>query len=290
MTSELNIPTILNIAKICQYINVVRASMSNLFKGGDISEDRSELIYMERKAVQNRYNLNPNDPALPGAANYLFSILRYQSDAQQILTNQSIAGPVLTGPNNQSVNVNATATFSVSASGIGPFTYQWFDSFGNPISGATSSSYNFINAQLSDTGKTFFAKVTDANGKQTTSGVATLTVTANLFGRWYAGDVDYSIDLSGGTDDVPWTGTFSITDGQPLIVPFPAGQVKYVGVQYPASQSVKTHYANPASGIDQGTVPGLAFDDNTFGGNNYIFSRTGNPLGINNSSGQVTFS
>ena len=143
-------------------------------------------------------------------------------------------------------------------------------------------------AQLSNSGSMFSVKVSSAAGS-VTSNIATLTVTANLVGYWYAGSTDYSALLEAGTDTVPYNGTFQITSGQPLVVPFPAGQLDYVVVKYPNSQTTKTTYANPAGGLDQGVVPGLALGVNAFGGNNYIFSNTGSPFGINNISGQVTF-
>lgn len=291
MSQEMSISQVLTLAKICQYLNVVKTSLHTLFNGGDINQDRSELIYMERIGIQNRYNLNPNDPALRGVANYLYSILTYVGDAQKILNNTATAAPVLTGPTNQSVNVNANATFSVSVVGSGPFTYQWFDSGGNPISGATASSYIFLNSQLADSGDTFFVKVTDANGKTTTSNVATLTVTAALVGYYYQGNTDYSSDLLASNDDVVYLGTFSITTGQPLAVTFPhLGASEFVVVKYPATETTKTTYLNPPpTGPDQGTIPSIAFEAANFGGWKYIFSRTGNQFGLNNVSGTVRF-
>lgn len=289
MATELTIPTILSIAKICEYLNAVKSATHTIFKGGDISKNRDRLIYMERVGIQRVYDLNPNDPTLRGTANYLFSLLRYQTEALRIFNNLSVAGPVLTGPANQSVNAGDTATFTVSAAGVAPFTYQWFDSFGNPIGGATGSSYAFTNAQVSDSGKTFFVKVTDANGKTATSATATLTVAAILIGYWYMGGTDFGSQLESGVDNVTYSGTFVIVNGQPLVVPFPIGGNNYAAVKYPVSQSVKTQYQNPTGGIDNGPVPGLALEENAFGGWNYIFTRPATTFGVNNLTGIVTF-
>jgi len=88
--------------------------------------------------------------------------------------------PVITGqPQSQTVSAGQSAVFSVAASGDGPFTYQWLKS-GNPISGATASSYSTPATATTDSGATFSVKVTDANGLTTTSQAATLTVTAAL--------------------------------------------------------------------------------------------------------------
>ena len=51
------------------------------------------------------------------------------------------APSISTQPANQTVTIGTTATFTVSAAGTGPFTYQWKKN-GTAISGATSTSYN----------------------------------------------------------------------------------------------------------------------------------------------------
>src|SRR4051812_14866016 len=91
--------------------------------------------------------------------------------------------PTVTSPSNQTVFVGATASFSVTASGTGPFTYFWQYSNGGPfttltnggrISGATAATLQITNAQTSDAGS-YRCLVSNANG-QTNSGPATLTV------------------------------------------------------------------------------------------------------------------
>ncbi len=91
-------------------------------------------------------------------------------------------GPTITAqPSDQTVNNGATATFSVTASGTAPITYQWQDnssgSFAN-ISGATSSSYS-PTASYSMQGRQYRCNVSDANGGPVSSGAATLRVAWN---------------------------------------------------------------------------------------------------------------
>src|SRR5580704_8479604 len=52
---------------------------------------------------------------------------------------EALTGPTVTGPTSQTVMLGQTATFTVTASGSGPLTYQWYKN-GVAISGATSST------------------------------------------------------------------------------------------------------------------------------------------------------
>ncbi|MGD1030285.1 MAG: immunoglobulin domain-containing protein [Opitutaceae bacterium] len=95
-----------------------------------------------------------------------------------VLTLALSAPTITTQPAGQSVSVGANVTFTVAATGSGPFTYQW-EKNGSPISGATSSSLSLSSVQTSDTGN-YSAVVKDANGLTTTSTAASLSVSAVL--------------------------------------------------------------------------------------------------------------
>jgi len=79
-------------------------------------------------------------------------------------------------PVSQTVVAGHTATFSVTVSGTGPMSYQWYKG-GIAISGATASSYTTPTTSMSDTGSVFTVVVLNSTGK-VTSAPATLTVTA----------------------------------------------------------------------------------------------------------------
>ena len=92
--------------------------------------------------------------------------------------NSSPVGPVLIGgqPQNQKVIAPGSATFSATAIGTAPITYQW-NKNGAPISGATSASYTTPATTSADNGASFTVTVTNSvNGF--TSAPATLTVTS----------------------------------------------------------------------------------------------------------------
>ena len=80
-------------------------------------------------------------------------------------------------PANRTVTVGAPASFSVSASGSPPLLYQWQRNQVD-ISGANSSTYTLLNAQLGDSGAKFRCEVLNDFGSAM-SNEATLTVTPN---------------------------------------------------------------------------------------------------------------
>jgi hypothetical protein len=82
-------------------------------------------------------------------------------------------------PSNQTVLVDQTATFSVTATGNPAPTYQWQNAATSAnISGATSASYTTPATTIADNGSTFQVVVTNTLGSQT-SHAATLTVNAS---------------------------------------------------------------------------------------------------------------
>ena len=87
----------------------------------------------------------------------------------------AVAPSITTQPANATVTAGQTATFSVTASGTTPLSYQWRRG-GTNISGATSASYILQNTTSSDNGAQFSVVVTNSAGSVTSSN-ATLTVT-----------------------------------------------------------------------------------------------------------------
>lgn len=88
----------------------------------------------------------------------------------------AVAPAITTQPTAQRVVVGQTATFSVSASGTAPLSYQWQKGT-TPISGATASSYTTPATTLVDDASAFQVIVSNSAGS-ITSNSATLTVAA----------------------------------------------------------------------------------------------------------------
>ena len=88
------------------------------------------------------------------------------------------AAPAITGqPQNQTVAAGSTATFSVTASGSAPLSYQWRFN-GTNLAGANSPSLSLFNVQPQQAGN---YSVTVSNAASTvTSGNAVLTVTCSF--------------------------------------------------------------------------------------------------------------
>ena len=80
---------------------------------------------------------------------------------------------ILTEPQSQQVSIESNATFSVTAGGTLPLTYQWLFN-GGPIPGAVNSNYTFTVTGSNEAGN--YSVVVTNNYGSVTSSVVTLTV------------------------------------------------------------------------------------------------------------------
>ncbi len=116
------------------------------------------------------------DVAPDGALHYL---TRFGTgELFRIAYTGSLAPTITTHPASRTVTVGQPVTFSVTATGAAPLSYQWQRN-GIDIIGATQPSYTLANAQPSANGARFRVRVTNGAGAAT-SNDATLTVTSNL--------------------------------------------------------------------------------------------------------------
>ncbi|NUQ11974.1 MAG: hypothetical protein HUU26_06560 [Gemmatimonadaceae bacterium] len=88
---------------------------------------------------------------------------------------QATAPVIATPPQNAAVATPNTATFTVSATGTAPLSYQWKRN-GTDIQGATGTSYTTPATTVGDHGTQYSVTVSNSAGSATAS--ATLTVTA----------------------------------------------------------------------------------------------------------------
>jgi hypothetical protein len=96
------------------------------------------------------------------------------SSAATLTVTAPVAPTITTQPQNQTVTVGSTATFSVVATGTAPLSYQWSKN-GTAISAATNPVYTTPPTASGDSGAAFTVVVSNSAGSQT-SNAATLTV------------------------------------------------------------------------------------------------------------------
>jgi hypothetical protein len=96
------------------------------------------------------------------------------SGATLTVNSSAVAPSITTQPSSATKTEGQTATFSVTASGTAPLTYQWRKN-GVDIGGATSASYTTPATVLADSGASFTCVVTNGVGSAT-SNAAVLTV------------------------------------------------------------------------------------------------------------------
>jgi hypothetical protein len=105
------------------------------------------------------------------------SVGNVTSNAAILTVNPAPVAPSITAqPASQTITAGQTATFSVTASGTAPLSYQWRKN-GTAIGGATTASYTTPAETTADNGAQFTVVVTNVAGNAT-SNAATLTVNA----------------------------------------------------------------------------------------------------------------
>jgi hypothetical protein len=106
------------------------------------------------------------------------SSAQIQSDMNAPINTPAVPPSITTQPVSQSVMLGQTATFSVTATGTAPLSYQWQKN-GTAVSGAASASYTIPATSTSDNGAQFTVVVSNSVSSVTSSS-ATLAVNAAL--------------------------------------------------------------------------------------------------------------
>jgi hypothetical protein len=253
-----SIPTIITRMKLSQYLAANDIAEALFFRGIHPNENLPMTLYMERKAIEKKYAVNPSDDTLRYSANYGYSLCgKYGLQADTIVANATIDAPSITGPDDESVTTGDTATFTVVVTSDLPYSITWYKN-GVLISGQTGTTINVI-ATLADSGSEYYAVATSSAGSAT-SDVATLTVTSSLSASWYVGDNDYYSALLGGTDAITYGGSISVVAATPMaftISTASLGNNKYHVYRYPASWGTVATWSNTT--LNNGQVPDQAF-------------------------------
>lgn len=105
--------------------------------------------------------------------------------------------PVITGdPQDILIPAGESATLTASASGAPILQYQWFKN-GNPISGATSSSYTTPALLASDDGSLYRVRVTNGQGTVTSNdAVVNVAASPSAAAPWWDTGWDYRVPLT----------------------------------------------------------------------------------------------
>ena len=120
------------------------------------------------------------------------------------------AASITAQPASQNVTVGLTATFTVSAAGTAPLSYQWQKNTAN-ITGATSSTYTTPAATTADNGSQFRVMVTNSAGS-VTSNAATLTVSSTAAPKITTQPANQAVNVGqAATFNVVATGTPALT-------------------------------------------------------------------------------
>src|SRR5438445_3822917 len=136
------------------------------------------------------------------------------SSAAMLTVSAAAVAPSITAqPLSQTVTAGQPASFSVTAAGTAPLSYQW-NKNGAAISGATSSTYATAATTSSDNGAQFTVDVSNTAGSVTSAG-ATLTVNAassplqvtitQLPGGAMASSYNAALSASGGSSPYTWS-------------------------------------------------------------------------------------
>jgi len=118
---------------------------------------------------------------------------------------------ILSQPANQSIVVGGTATFSITASGAPPLSYQW-NFNGTNLSGATNATLNMANVQFSQAGNyavlvtNFYGSILSSNAVLTVNLPPPCTPSPSGLVGWWPGEGNAN-DVVGGNNGTVTEGT-----------------------------------------------------------------------------------
>jgi hypothetical protein len=96
MPSLPTIPTVLNIAKVCQYLADFNANVDTALNGGSLNANLGREIYQVRKNVEWLYANNSNDSSLQYTADYLYALCGNLVGQAQVILGNGGGGVIIT--------------------------------------------------------------------------------------------------------------------------------------------------------------------------------------------------
>ncbi|MEZ5316895.1 MAG: CAP domain-containing protein [Vicinamibacterales bacterium] len=194
-------------------------------------------------------------------------------------TPSGVAPTIAAQPSGVSIASGGTATLSVSASGTGPLTYQWYrgasGATSSPVSGATSPG--FTTPALTAT-TSYWARVTNAYGHADSS-AATVTVTAPA-------------PSPPPPSPPPPSGTAPAISTQPQGTTINAGQVASLWVVAAGTDPISYQWYQGAKGVTTSPVSGAVysgFSTPALGATTQFWVRVTNPWGsVDSSAATIT--
>ncbi len=265
--TEYSISDIISFGKQSQVNSEVKISQNLALMGATLNAEYSRTLYLIRSAVEFMNTSNPINATLRQVADYLYALSR-----PFIINTATIS---ITDPANATVNVGGTANFVVSVfvSNSSPYTIQWYRN-NVAIPGATGLTYSLTNAQLSDSGATFYATAISPGVGTVSSTTAVLVVNAVIQAFFtYSASVDFYPVLQGNSDPFAYLVSVNV-GGASISFPLPSAMPANVFMlcKVPISQSVKTNWFNTP--LNNGNFPDSVFESVIqFGGFSYYASR-----------------
>ena len=128
---------------------------------------------------------------------------------------EAVAPSITAQPQNTTVTVGQTASFSVTATGTAPLAYQWRSS-GGAIAGATAASYTTAATSAANSGEAFSVIVTNSAGTVTSSSALltvspagapalSITTSSTLPSGFVQTAYTDTLQATGGTTPYTWT-------------------------------------------------------------------------------------
>jgi len=134
-----------------------------------------------------------------------------QASEIQSIYNAAGAGKIssapyfITQPTNQLLFVGNNATFSVSAGGSSPLSYQWYGCQAGLLTGATTANLNLANLQIT-TADSYFVVVTNSFGSATSVAAALTVLNSSNLSTWETANFGTTnVNLNADADGDGWS-------------------------------------------------------------------------------------